>query len=42
MLGQESRIISVNKRKGRVKFRVNFLGSERVVELGLEMITKSI
>lgn len=42
LLGQEARIISLNKRKGRAKVSLNFCGSERVVELGVEMLNKQI
>ncbi len=40
LMGQEARIVSVNKRKGRAKVRVNFCGSERIIELGVELIEK--
>lgn len=38
--GQESRVLSVDKRKGRVKVRLDFCGSERVIELGIDVIEK--
>lgn len=38
--GQEARIVSVNKRKGRAKVRLGFCGQERIIELGIEVIEK--
>ncbi len=40
LMGQEARIVKVNKRKGRAKVRIDFCGSERVIELGVELIQK--
>jgi transcriptional antiterminator NusG len=40
LVGQETLIVSVDKRKGRVKVKVNFCGSERIVELAMEVIEK--
>lgn len=40
LMGQEARIVSVNKRKGRAKVKINFCGSERIIELGIELIEK--
>lgn len=41
LVGQEARIVEVNKRKGRVKVRLDFCGSVRIVELGVEVIEKA-
>jgi transcriptional antiterminator NusG len=38
--GQEARITEVNKRKGRAKVKIDFCGSERIIELGVELIEK--
>ncbi len=38
--GQEARIASVNKRKGRAKVKLSFCGSERIVELGIRLVEK--
>lgn len=40
LMGQEARIVSVNKRKGRAKVKLSFCGSERIVELGVRLIEK--
>lgn len=40
LVGQEARIVSIDKRKGRAKVRINFCGSERIIELGVELIVK--
>jgi len=40
LVGQEVRIIEVNKRKGRVKVQIDFCGSVRIIELGVEVIEK--
>ena len=39
--GQEAMIVSVNKRKGRAKVKIDFCGNIRIVELGVELIEKS-
>lgn len=38
LLSMEGYIVSLNKRKGRVKVRLDFLGEERTVELGVNML----
>lgn len=40
LVGQEARIVEVNKRKGRAKVKIDFCGSERIIELGIELIEK--
>jgi len=38
--GLEGRIVSINRRKGRAKVRINFLNQEKVVELGVNVVDK--
>lgn len=38
LLGMDGLIESIDKRKGRVKVRLNFIGESRVVELSVSMI----
>jgi transcriptional antiterminator NusG len=37
----EGNIVSVNKRKGRVRVKLSFLGEERHVDLGIDIIEKA-
>jgi len=37
----EGRIVSINPRKGRAKVKLNFIGEERIVELGIEVVEKN-
>ena len=37
-MNMEGRIISINKRKGRAKVKLNFIGDERVIELGVNVL----
>ncbi|MCX7842016.1 MAG: antiterminator LoaP [Clostridia bacterium] len=38
LLSMEGYIVSLNKRKGRAKVRLDFLGEQRTVELGINML----
>lgn len=38
LLSMEGRIVSIDKRKGRAKVRLQFLGEERTVELGVSLL----
>lgn len=38
LLGMDGIIESVNKRKGRVKVRINFIGEQRLIELSVNML----
>ena len=40
LVGLEGRITSLNPRKGRAKVKLNFIGEERIVELGIEIVDK--
>lgn len=41
LVGLEGLITKVNKRKGRAKVKLNFLGEERIIELGVNTIEKN-
>lgn len=36
--GHEALIVAINKRKGRAKVRLPFLGGERIIDMGLEAL----
>lgn len=38
LLSMEGQIVSIDKRKGRAKVRLHFLGEERTVELGVSLL----
>ena len=40
LIALEGRIVKIDKRKERVKVKINFLGEERLVELGINIIQK--
>lgn len=40
LFGLEGMILKVNARKGRAKVKINFLGEEKTVELGIEVVNK--
>lgn len=42
LLSMEGYIVSINKRKSRAKVRLDFLGEERTVELGINMLQASV
>lgn len=41
LLSMEGYIVSINKRKGRAKVKLDFLGEERTVELGVKLLQPS-
>ncbi|WP_105618944.1 antiterminator LoaP [Vallitalea okinawensis] len=40
LVGLEGLIKDINKRKGRAKVKLQFLGEERVIDLGIELVDK--
>jgi transcriptional antiterminator NusG len=40
LLGMEGRIESIDARKGRAKVSIDFLGTNKVVQLGIDVVEK--
>ena len=40
LLGMEGRIESIDARKGRAKVNIDFLGSSKLVQLGIDIVEK--
>lgn len=38
LVSMEGRIVSINQRKGRAKVNLSFMGEQRIVELGINML----
>ena len=39
LISMEGQIVKIDRRKGRAKVRINFMGEERIVELGINVLS---